>query len=198
MWRYRTAGIPDELFERVDGVPITKEEVRAIQISKARLSAGDTIYDIGCGSGSISVEAAIQAGADGTILAIDHNPTAINLTKRNAARFDIPNIQTILGEAHNVIPTLPAADAILIGGTGGETATILNMCVTQLRPGGRIVIATILIETLAQILHTIQKCRLSNTDIIQITILKSRQTRTGTMMLARNPVTIVSAANPDF
>jgi len=62
MWKHKTPGIPDELFERADEVPITKEEVRVVQISKGRLGDGLVVYDIGCGSGSVSVEAAYQVG----------------------------------------------------------------------------------------------------------------------------------------
>ena len=194
MWKHRTPGIPDGLFERAEGVPITKEEIRAIQISKARLSAGDTIYDIGCGSGSVSVEAAIQSGEGGAVLAVDRDPVAVGLTERNAARFGLSNIRTFLGEARDVIPTLPEPDSVIVGGTGGETAEIMQMCARRLRPGGRIVIGTILIETLADVLHAMEGCDLKDPDIVQVTILKSRRTSTGTMMLARNPVTIVSAS----
>ena len=194
MWKHRTPGIPDGLFERAEGVPITKEEIRAIQISKARLSTGHTIYDIGCGSGSVSVEAAIQTGEGGTVLAVDRDPEAVGLTERNAARFGLSNIRTFLGEARDVIPTLPEPDAVIVGGTGGETAGILQMCARRLRPGGRIVIGTILIETLADVLRAMEGCDLQDPDIVQVTILKSRRTSTGTMMLARNPVTIVSAS----
>lgn len=194
MWRYRTPGIPDGLFERAERVPITKEEIRAIQISKARLSSGDTVYDIGCGSGSVSVEAAIQAGEGGRVLAVDHDPAAIALTERNAARFGIHTICTHLGEARQVIPGLPEPDAVIVGGTGGETADILRMCARRLRSGGRIVVGTILIETLAEVLAAISGSGLVDVDIVQVTILKSRRTSTGTMMLARNPVTVVSAS----
>ena len=194
MWQYRTPGIPDGLFERAEGVPITKEEIRAIQISKARLAAGDTIYDIGCGSGSVSVEAAIQVGEEGQVLAVDRDPVAVRLTDRNATRFGMRNIFTHLGEARGVIPGLPEPDAVIVGGTGGETADILRMCARRLRPGGRIVVGTILVETLAEVLATIQGSGLVDADVVQVTILKSRRTTTGTMMLARNPVTIVSAS----
>ena len=82
MWNYKTPGIPDELFERTEKVPITKEEVRTIQISKARLLPGQTVYDIGCGSGSITVEAAIQIEQTGKVIGIDFDENAIELTKK--------------------------------------------------------------------------------------------------------------------
>ncbi|TLY02304.1 MAG: precorrin-6Y C5,15-methyltransferase (decarboxylating) subunit CbiT, partial [Thaumarchaeota archaeon] len=99
----------------------------------------------------------------------------------------------ILGNAKEKISKLPQADAIFIGGTGGDTADIVKLCEGKLRQGGRIVIGTILIETLYAILNTIEKLRFSSVDITQVTISKSRKTTTGTMMIARNPVTIISA-----
>ena len=197
IWNHRTPGIPDDLFERLPNVPITKEEVRAIQISKARLNEGDTIHDIGSGSGSISVEAAIQAGPSGAVLAVDRDPDAVRLTQANASKFGLDNIiRVVPGEAIQVIPSLPVADAVFVGGTGGDTADILRICRGRMAPGGRIVIATILVETLAEVLGTIRDVNLDDPDITQVTVLKSRRTSTGTMMLARNPVTILSASAP--
>lgn len=191
MWKYKTPGIPDEEFERLDQVPITKEEVRVVQISKARLKRGYTVYDIGCGSGSISVEAAIQVESAGKIYAVDFDPKAIDLTKKNLKKFGISNVTTILGNAKEKIPELSQADAIFIGGTGGDTKEILELCYDKIKSGGRIVLGIILIETLFSVLELIKKLNLS-VDITQITISKSRKTTTGTMMLARNPVTIIS------
>lgn len=194
MWKHKTPGIPDELFERAEEVPITKEEARVIQVSKARLSEGQTVYDIGCGSGSISVEAAYQVGPLGKIFAIDIDPKAVDLTKKNLEKFGISNVNVILGNALDKVSDLPVADVIFIGGTGGETAQILKLCEGKLKAGGRIVIGTILIETLYSVLSAIEKLQFSAVDITQVTISKSRKTSTGTMMLARNPVTIISAA----
>ena len=193
MWKYKTPGIPDEEFERLDEVPITKEEVRVIQISKARLKPGYTVYDIGCGSGSISVEASLQVESSGKIYAVDFDSKAINLTKKNLKKFGISNVTTIFGNAKEKISELPQADAIFIGGTGGDTKEILELCSDNLKSGGRIVVGVILIETLHLVLELIKKLNLSSVDITQITISKSRKTSTGTMMLARNPVTIISA-----
>jgi cobalt-precorrin-6B (C15)-methyltransferase len=193
MWNYKTHGIPDEHFERTEKVPITKEEVRTIQISKARLKPGQVVYDIGCGSGSISVEAALQVESSGKILAIDYDEKAIELTKKNAEKFQISNITTIFGNAKEKILELEQADAIFIGGTGGDTKEIVELSQNKLKSGGRIVIGTILIETLSSVLQILEKLQFEAVDITQVTISKSRKTTTGTMMLARNPVTIISA-----
>ena len=193
MWKYKTPGIPDEEFERIESVPITKEEVRSIQISKARLAPGLTVLDIGCGSGSITVEAGLQVESSGQVVAVDFDPDAIELTKTNLKKFDVENAVLILGDAKEKIFELPEADAIFIGGTGGDTQKILQLCEDKLKSGGRIVIGIILIETLYAVLQTIEKLKFDSIDITQITIGKSRKTSTGTMMLARNPVTVISA-----
>tara|TARA_B100001750_G_scaffold20093_1_gene13662 strand:- start:1436 stop:2026 length:591 start_codon:yes stop_codon:yes gene_type:complete len=193
MWKFKTPGIPDEEFDRTESVPITKEEVRSIQISKARLSPGQTVLDIGCGSGSISVEAGLQVESDGKVIGVDLDPNAIELTNRNLKKFGIENTTLILGNAKEKISDLPEADAIFIGGTGGDTQEIVQLCEDKLKSGGRIVIGVILIETLYAVLQTVEKLKFDSIDITQITIGKSRKTSTGTMMLARNPVTVISA-----
>ena len=193
MWKYKTPAIPDEEFERTESVPITKEEVRSIQISKARLSSGQTVLDIGCGSGSITVEAGLQVESNGKVVGVDFDPNAIELTNTNLKKFGVNNASLILGNAKEKISELPDADAIFIGGTGGDTQEIVQLCESKLRSGGRIVIGVILIETLYAVLQTIESLKFDSVDITQITIGKSRKTSTGTMMLARNPVTVISA-----
>ena len=193
MWNYKTPGIPDEYFERTENVPITKEEVRTIQISKARLKPGQIVYDIGCGSGSISIETAFQVESSGKVLAIDYDENAIELTKKNMDKFGLSNISVILGNAKEKMLELEEADAIFIGGTGGDTKDIVEISQNKLKSGGRIVIGTILIETLYSVLQILDKLQFESVDITQVTIAKSRKTSTGTMMLARNPVTIISA-----
>jgi len=193
MWKYKTPGIPDEDFERTDEVPITKEEVRVVQIAKGRLRPGYMVYDIGCGSGSISVEAALQVESSGIVYSIDVDPKAIELTKKNLEKFGVSNVTVILGDAKEKIAELPQADTIFVGGTGGDTRDIVEICQDKLKSGGRIVIGVILIETLFSVLKVLEKLKFESVDITQVTISKSRKTSTGTMMLARNPVTIVSA-----
>ncbi len=184
------------MFERNERVPITKEEVRVVALSKARLRDGAVIIDIGCGSGSISVEAAIQAGASGRVYAVDQDEEAVRLTGINARKFGISNIEVIHSKAQDALDRMPAADAIFIGGTGGDTYDIIKLASGKLKSKGRIVSTTILIETMYRSLKAVEEVGLEDIDITQITAAKSRKVSTGTMMLARNPVLIISAQKP--
>jgi cobalt-precorrin-6B (C15)-methyltransferase len=190
-WDYCTPGIPDELFETNQEVPITKEEIRAIAVSKLRLKEGFAAIDIGCGSGSITVELCLQTRSD-KIYAIDFNEKAIDLTKKNLNKFGV-KASTIMARAEDVLPTLPKVQAIMIGGSWGNIHQILNLAIDKLANGGRIVIDTILIETIYKAHDALKNSGLCGIDITQATISKGRQVTTGTMMVARNPVTILSA-----
>ncbi len=190
-WDYRTPGIPDELFERTDEVPITKEDIRAIAISKLRLKEGQSAIDVGCGSGSITVELCLQTR--GKVYAIDFDQKAVELTKKNLQKFGVTAEDVILGKAQDVLPKLLDVDAVMVGGTWGDTKQVIELAVGRLKKGGRIVIDTIVIETLYQALRTVNELELKEIDITQVTISKARKVTTGTMMLARNPVMIISA-----
>lgn len=190
LWDYRTPGIPDELFERTEEVPITKEDIRAIAISKLRLKEGHSAIDVGCGSGSITVELCLQT--KGKVYAIDFDNNAIDLTRKNLEKFGA-HAEVILGKAQDVLPKLPVVDAIIVGGTWGDTKQVIQLAVDRLKKGGRIVIDTILIETMYQTLAAANELGLAEIDVTQVTIAKARKVTTGTMMLARNPVVIISS-----
>lgn len=190
MWEYRTPGIPDELFERTEEVPITKEDIRTIAISKLRLKEGQAVIDIGCGSGSVTVELCLQT--KGKIYAIDFDKNAIELTKRNLQKFGV-QAEIILGKAQDILPKLPQVDAVIVGGTWGDTERVIQLAIDRLKTGGRIVIDTILIETMYHALAIVNEMQLKEADVTQVTISKARKVTTGTMMLARNPVMIISA-----
>lgn len=193
-WPHAVPGIPDKMFERSGSVPITKEEARAVQISKARLGEGDTVYDVGSGSGSVTVEAALRVGPSGNVYAIDSDPEAVALTTRNLERFGICNAGVIFGDAREAIGKLPEAGAAIVGGTGGATAEIVRLCGEKLTRGtGRIVAGTVQVETLAAVVGALRDGPFEDIDVTQLIVAKGRQTSTGTMMLSRNPVGIVSA-----
>lgn len=190
-WDFSTPGIPDELFDRDELVPITKEDVRSLVISKLRLKKGYSAIDIGCGSGSITVELCIQTKSE-NIYAIDFDERAINLTNRNLEKFRLKS-RVILSKAEDILPSIPDVDAVVVGGTWGNTEQIIEMAIERLKAGGRIVIDTILIETMYKALTAFDRSELHDVDVTQVIIAKARKVSKGTMMIARNPVLILSA-----
>ncbi len=191
LWDYRTPGIPDELFERTEEVPITKEDIRTIAISKLRLKEGHSAIDVGCGSGSITVELCLQT--NGKVYAIDFDEKAVELTKKNLQKFGVMAEEVILGKAQDILPKLSEVDAVIVGGTWGDTKQVIELAVGRLKKGGRIVVDTIVIETMYQALAAVNELELKEIDITQVIISKARKVTTGTMMVARNPVMIISA-----
>lgn len=149
------------------------------------------MIDVGCGSGSITVELCLQT--KGKVYAIDFDQQAIELTKKNLVKFGVKAEEVILGKAQDILPKLSEVDAVVVGGTWGDTRQVIELAIDRLKKGGRIVIDTIVIETLYQALTTVNDLELKDIDITQVTISKARRVTTGTMMLARNPVMIISA-----
>ena len=198
MWSYKTSGIPDELFNQNDSVPgPTKEEIRVITISKARLNEGGIVVDVGCGTGGLTVEAALQVGVKGKVYAIDEDEEAIKLTKSNVEKFGIQgNVSVTRGKAPEALLSMPMADAFLIGGGGVSLRAILQTAFFKLKPNGRVVINAILLETATTAIAELKALRFKDIDIALISVAKGKQINSGTMMMARNPITIVSATKP--
>ncbi len=194
LWGYRTGGIPDELFERSGEVPITKEEIRAIVISKLRLREDSCAIDVGCGSGSITVEICLQAKV-GKVYAIDIDSSAIELTEKNLIKFGV-KAELILSSAKDILPSLPKVDAVIIGGGSSDITQVTRLGIDRLKKGGRIVVDTILVETLYDVIRTIKESELCEVDVTQAAIIKGKTLAIGTMMVARNPITIISATKP--
>jgi cobalt-precorrin-6B (C15)-methyltransferase len=197
-WVYKTPGIPDEAFNQSDEVPgPTKEEIRVITISKARLREGDVVIDVGCGTGGLTVEAALQVAPKGRVYAIDEDEAAIKLTNSNVEKFGVKgNVSITGGKAPQALLTLPNADAILIGGGGVSLRAILQIANSKLKSNGRIVVNAILLETATLAIEELKVLGFKDIDIAHISVAKGKQINSGTMMMARNPITIVSATKP--
>ncbi len=196
-WAYKTAGIPDELFNQNDKVPgPTKEEIRVLTISKARLCEGSIVIDVGCGTGGLTVEAALQVAPKGKVYAIDEDQAAVDLTKSNVEKFGVQdNVVIVLGKAPKALLALPKADAILIGGSV-SLREVLRASGDKLNANGRIVINAILLETACTAVDELKKLGFKDVDVALVSVAKGKQINSGTMMMARNPITIVSASKP--
>ncbi len=197
-WVYKTPGIPDELFNQNDAVPgPTKEEIRVVTISKARLCEGAIVIDVGCGTGGLTVEAALQVAPKGKVYAIDEDEAAIRLTTSNVEKFGVQNTVCITrSKAPEALLGLPNADACLIGGGGVSLRAIIQTANYKLKPNGRIVVNAILLETATIAIAELKTLGFKDIDITHISVAKGKQINSGTMMMARNPITIVSATKP--
>ncbi len=191
IWDYITPGIPDELFERSENVPITKEDIRSIVLSKLRLRKDYSVIDVGCGSGSITVEVCLMVNSK-NVYAIDSDQNAIDLTKKNLDKFGV-SANLIYSKAEEILPSLPTVDAIIVGGTKGKTEKIIELCISRLKKGGRLVIDTILIETMYKALRTIKREKMHEIEVTQVTISKGKVVPSGTKLISRNPILILSA-----
>ncbi|RMF89454.1 MAG: precorrin-6Y C5,15-methyltransferase (decarboxylating) subunit CbiT [Methanobacteriota archaeon] len=144
----RPPGLPDELFIRGEA-PMTRQEVRAVTLSKACIGREDTVFDIGAGTGSISVEAALLAER-GMVYAIERRADRAEVIRENRERFGCANMEVIVGEAPSAMEGLPRADRIIIGGSGGRIEEILRACPGHLKKGGLVLVNAVTLDTLCR------------------------------------------------
>ena len=180
-------GIPDDEFIRAK-VPMTKSEVRAVSMSKLRISPSDIAYDIGCGTGSVSMEMAFAA-YEGRVYAFDKNEEAIRLVRENARKFHLDNIEAICGVAPECLEGLPAPDVAFIGGSSGNMAEIVKF-LHEKNSSIRFVITAISIETAMAALESLENIGIEG-DIIQVAVSKGRKVSGLHMMTAQNPIFVI-------
>lgn len=135
-------GLPDDAYDN-DG-QLTKRHVRAAALVYLRPLPGDLLWDVGAGAGSIGIEWARQDPRNRTI-AIEHSPVRADRIERNAAALGVPELRVVRAEAAEAVPDLPTPDAVFIG--GGARSDVVESCWQALRPGGRLVVHTVTIET---------------------------------------------------
>lgn len=185
-WPYVTHGIPDNQFIRGQ-VPMTKEEVRSITLSKARLAPEHVVWDIGAGTGSISIEAALLA-ARGHVYAIERNSDGIELIEQNMRKFEVTNLSVVFGEAPEALVDLPRPNRIIIGGSGGSMQPILELACKTLLPDGLIICNSILLETASEFLAFFAKDEDYQTETVQIGITRVEPVGGRSMLKANNPI----------
>ena len=184
-----THGLDDEPFIR-GKVPMTKGEVRSVSLSRLRLKQDSVVYDVGAGTGSVSIEMALQAW-EGMVYAIEKNPEAVALIGENQKKFRASNIQVVEGLAPEAMEDLPAPTHAFIGGSSGNLKEIMELLLRK-NPACRIVINAIALESVAETLNCLKALPVTDVDISSVTAARSKALGRYHMMMGQNPVYIIS------
>ena len=177
--------LPDGAFER-GAVPMTKAEVRALVVAKLRIAPGHTVWDVGAGTGSVSVEAA-RAAYRGQVFAVERNEAALELLEANRLRHGASNIVVVPGEAPAALADLPAPDRVFIGGSAGNLAHIVQAAV-EANPNVRICMTAVTLETLSDIVSCVGRWEAPDVDIVQLAVSRACAVGDYHLMKAENPV----------
>ena len=170
-------------------VPMSKEEVRELAICKLRIRPNDTIWDIGAGTGSVSVEVARAAYA-GRVFAVEKNPEALGLIERNRQAFGLINLSVVAGEAPEALVGLPAPDCVFVGGSSGRIEEMLDE-VLSANEKARLCVTAISLETLSRIVSWMEGRGFADAEILQVSVAKAKKAGGHHLMLAQNPVHII-------
>jgi len=185
------SGIPEDRFQHRGGM-ITKAEVRVVSLAKLGLGAASIVWDVGAGSGSVSVEAALVVH-QGRVYAVERDPEQLGYLRRNLVGFAIENVEVVEGAAPAALEGLPEPDAVFVGGSGGQLAAILDIACLRLRSGGRIVVNAATLETVGTATATLRQLGFES----QVTLMQvSRGKMVGslTRFEAFDPVFVVAGS----
>lgn len=186
----RAPGIPDGEFQR-GKVPMTKQEVRAAILGKLSVGPEDVCWDVGAGTGGVSVELALQARS---VWAVERDPEALSLLRANREKFCAWKLRITEGSAPEALRGLPAPDAVFVGGSGGELPNILQT-VHDANPRARICVSAIALETLHTALDRLTALGYE-TEITQIAVSRCRPAGTLHLLTAQNPVFLITGVAP--
>lgn len=189
-WPYASSGIPDELFIRGD-VPMTKQEVRAVALAKLRLTATDTVWDVGAGTGSVSIEAALVARA-GSVWAVERTAAGVRLIRENADAFGCGNVHAVPGVAPEALAKLPVPDAVFVGGSAGKLPSIVEAALEK-NSQVRLCVPCVTVETLTEACALLSGSRFKGFEACQVSAARAEAVGSHHLMKAQNPVFLVSA-----
>ena len=187
----RTPGWPDGTFVRAEGVPMTKQAVRAQALAQLALRPGETVWDVGAGTGSVSLEMAYANGG-APVWAVERLPAACAVLEENRRRLGGWNVRVVEGAAPEALAGLPAPGAVFVGGTGGELEPILD-AVWAANPEARVCLTAIALETLAAALEAFA-ARGRQAEVVQITAAHAGGPGRLHLLRAENPVFILTWA----
>lgn len=189
-------GIPDDCFACFSDRPglITKREVRVLVLGELALHSGQVVWDIGAGTGSVSIEIA-RLFPTSQVYAIEKTAAGISLIHKNCDRFQVENITAVTGKAPKVLLELPKCDRVFVGGSGGSLGDILNVCAQNLNPDGVVVLALATLEHL-NTASSWFKSHHWEFKLLQVQLSRSVPIGELTRFAPLNPVTIVTAKFP--
>lgn len=170
-------------------VPMTKEEIRALSIRKLELTPNSTFYDVGAGTGSISLEAALLH-PDIEVYSFEKEQAAVELLIQNKEKFGLSNMHIIKGQAPEALEGSPKPSHVFIGGSGKKLKEILED-VTRDNKGVKIVMNCVTLETLSEIINITKELNLGEVDIIQVAVTRYNKRGQYHLADALNPVYIV-------
>ena len=182
--------VSDDAFVRGD-TPMTKEEIRALALCKLRVHPSSVVWDVGAGTGSVSVEAALLA-REGLVLAVERDARACHLVERNREAFGLTNVRIVQGVAPEALAGLPAPDRVFVGGSGGHLAHIVDAALLA-NPRVRLCVVAISLETLCEALECLRTSDVENVDIVQLLVARARKAGSHSLMMGGNPVYVLSA-----
>ena len=184
----RAPGLPDEAFERGD-VPMTKQEVRAAVLAKLAVRPEDILWDVGAGTGSVSVELALAAPR-GRVYAVECRPEGCALIKANREKFRTRNLVLVEGLAPAALSNLPAPDAVFIGGSKGSLAAIVDAALDK-NPDARICVSAIALESLSAAVAALT-AKGRTVQVSQIAVSRARAVGGLHLMMAQNPIYLIT------
>ncbi|MBR2215287.1 MAG: precorrin-6Y C5,15-methyltransferase (decarboxylating) subunit CbiT [Selenomonadaceae bacterium] len=183
-------GIGEEDFIR-GKVPITKKEIRILALAQARIAPDALVADVGAGTGSLTIEAALLAPR-GKVYALERSPEALALIAANAEKFGANNVTIIPGEAPATMGALPPCDAVFVGGSGGKLAEILGVAMEKLKPTGRLVALCITLQSLTGCFAFLRSRAYLAHEAVQVQVNRLAETGGYDMMQAQNPIWLIT------
>lgn len=196
LWPYITPGIPDDLFERLPGIPLSKREVRLLLICALRLQPDTLVWDIGAGTGTVSVETGLLC-PKGQVIAVERDEDVANLIRRNCDRFGVQNVQVIQGSAPDCLKHLPQPPQRVCLEGGRQIKNILQEVWHYLQPSGRVVATASNLESLYTLSEGFAELQARNIEVVQSALNRLETRGTQQTFAAVDPIFILSGEKLD-
>ncbi len=192
LWKYVSPGIPDRLFERLPGIPMSQREIRLLLISALRLEANSVVWDIGAGTGTIPVEIGLIC-PQGQIIAIERDEEVANLIQLNCDRFEVKNVQIVIGSAPECLNQITTQPQRVCIEAGTAIKSILQQVWEYLPLTGRIVVTAASLEALYEVSESFTQLQARNIEVVQAAVNRLETRGNRRRLAAVDPIFILSA-----